>query len=172
MIDYGYCVGLERIEKQDLPQLRRWRNNYQVWKWCRQNDELHDMAHEQWFEKQASDPKISMYKIVTAAGGMVGVCGLTDIDHINRRAEFSLYIGPEHQGKGHAKHALQTLFQHGFDNLNLNLIWGETFAGNPAEKLFHKLGMRKEGVRRQHYYRAGWYVDAILYSLLASEFKK
>lgn len=172
MIDFGYGVGLERIEKADLPQLRKWRNDYRIWKWCRQNDELHEISHERWFERQASDPKISMYKVVTSGNKFVGVCGLTDIDHINRRAEFSLYIGPEHQGNGYAKHCLQTLFHHGFDNMNLNLIWGETLDGNKSEKLFHKLGMRKEGVRRQFYYREGWYSDAILYSLLANEFKK
>ena len=102
---------------------------------------------------------------------LVGVCGLTDINLIHRRAEFSLYIFPEYHRRGYAKDALKALFRHGFDDLNLHSIWGETFDGNPALSLFtDKLGMVYEGTRRQFYFKNGKYVDAHIISLTKEEF--
>jgi RimJ/RimL family protein N-acetyltransferase len=108
---------------------------------------------------------------VMRQGDLVGVCGLTSIDLINQRAEFSLYIGPEYQGLGYGKAALLTLITHGFRVLNLNCIWGETFNKNPAAEMFEELGFKKEGTRRDFYFRDGRFINAHLYSLLRSEWK-
>jgi hypothetical protein len=81
-----------------------------------------------------------------------------------------LYIGPEHQGQGLGEAALQALCDHGFNVLNLNSIWGEAFDGNPAIKMFERVGFKPEGRRRQFYFREGRYIDAILFSLLRDEY--
>ena len=100
----------------------------------------------------------------------VGVCGLTDIDYPNSRAEFSCWISPDFQRFGYATSALKTLFVHGFFDLNLNQIWGETFDKNPALSLFtEKLKMAYDGTRRRFYFRDGEYIDSHLVSLLRSE---
>jgi len=101
---------------------------------------------------------------------LVGVCGLTSIDWVNRRAEFSLYIASEYQGNGYGEAALRLLVEHGFNVLNLNSIWGEAFDGNPAINMFKKVGFIEEGRRRQFYFREGKYIDAILFSLMRSEY--
>lgn len=172
MIDFDHGVELDRIRRDELPKLREWRNDWEIWKWCRQHDLIDEQRHVAWFERQSADPSISMFAIRSGLGALLGVCGLTSIDLTNRHAEFSLYIGPEHQRRGHAKAALLTLFDHGFLNLNLNLIWGETFEGNPAASLFEKIGMQKEGVRRQFYYRNGRYLDATLFSVTRAEWEE
>jgi RimJ/RimL family protein N-acetyltransferase len=110
-----------------------------------------------------------MFSVIAENGDFVGVCGLTSIDHINSRAEFSLYISPSEHGKGHGKAALRTLVDHAFNDLNLNCVWGETFAGNPAAKMFESVGFKKEGERRAFYYRDGEYITASLYSMLRGE---
>jgi RimJ/RimL family protein N-acetyltransferase len=99
----------------------------------------------------------------------IGVCGLTDIDWVNRRAEFSLYIGREWHGKGLGRKALVALLDKGFDELNLNTIWGESFDNNPAQKMFLKVGMKHTGYREAFYYREGAYVHANLYSIRRDE---
>lgn len=99
----------------------------------------------------------------------IGVCGLTSIDMEARKAEFSLYIGPEHQGKGYGSEALKLLLYHGFLNLGLNQIWGETFDKNPAAKMFEELGFKKDGTRRQFYMKSGKLIDCHLYSILRDE---
>lgn len=103
--------------------------------------------------------------------GLYGVAGLTSIDWVNRRAEFSLYINPDCQSKGFGEAALRHLLKHGFEVLNLNLIWGESFDGNPAMRLFSRVGMRPMGVRRQFYFRDGKYLDAYLWDITKAEFE-
>lgn len=177
MIDFGRGVFLARIQQGDLMTMFRWRNSRQIWQWCRQNDILSWHEHEAWFEKQKTDSTLKMYTIYDncdqdeAEQKMVGVCGLTSIDQLNRRAEFSLYIGPGLQEMGFGKKALWTLCQHGFKNLGLNCIWGETFNGNPAARMFEGLGFKHEGTRREFYFRDGEFIDAHIFSVLASEWK-
>lgn len=168
MIDWKHGVTLGPLELHHLSQCHDWRNDYRIWATCRQNDLIAYDDQLEWYEKQRKDPSIRMYAI-WAAETLVGVCGLTSLDPWNRRAEFSLYIGPEHQKRGYAKAALKTLFDHGFRTLGLNLIWGETFDGNPADKLFDELGMRVEGTRREFYFREGKFIDAHLYALLSRD---
>lgn len=169
MIDHGFGVRLGPVDSTHGEMLRAWRNDPRVWATCRQNDLISDRDQRAWFEKQSVDPSIRMYLIYDVNKQPVGVCGLTSIDPWNRRAEFSLYIGPEHQGKGLARSALKTMFTHGFKTLNLHLIWGESFAGNKACELFKKIGMTMEGIRRDFYFRGGRYLDAHLFSVRADE---
>lgn len=163
-------LTLRRITRGDLHRLFRWRNDPRIYHWCRQFAPLHWENHTHWFEKQAVDSTVSFFTVIDDLQP-VGVCGLTSIDLVNRRAEFSLYIGPEFQGNGYALEALQLLFYHGFRELGLNRIWGETFADNPAMNIFtKKLGMEVEGTRREFYFRDGHFIDAHLVSLRASDF--
>ena len=99
------------------------------------------------------------------------MCGLTSIDYINSRAEFSLYIGHSYQRQGFAKDALKALLEVAFNEVNLNGVWGETFEGNHALNLFEKLGMKKEGTRRQFYFKGGKYIDAHLVSITREEWR-
>jgi UDP-4-amino-4,6-dideoxy-N-acetyl-beta-L-altrosamine N-acetyltransferase len=151
--------------------LMKWRNSPEIYKWCRQNDLLTEENHNNWFKNHQTDSKIKMYLIRTKDSTPVGVCGLTDIDLINLRAEFSLYIAPEYQGNGLGKDALKLLLWHSFKSYPLNIIWGETFATNPAINAFEDIGFKKEGVRRDFYWRDGSYLDAILLSIKHHELK-
>lgn len=164
-------VSLKSFNPQvDPQQIFKWRNDPLIFQWCRQYEELNWLNHLEWFSQVQKDPKIKMY-MVYDGGTLVGVCGFTDVDWINRRAEFSLYIGPEFHGDGLGIAALGALLGHGFNALNLNCIWGECFDGNPAMKTFKKLGFKEEGRRRQFYYREGKYIDAILVSILKDEYE-
>lgn len=149
----------------------KWRNMPEIYKWCRQFEPRDWRAHKAWYDSLPNREDVRMYSIANETD-YVGVCGLTDIDMINRSAEFSLYIAPDFQGKGCGKAALKTLCAHGFLALGLQHIFGETFDGNPAAAMFEKVGFTKEGTRRSFYYREGRFIDAHLYSILAKEFRE
>ncbi len=169
-IDFG--LELAPVCRGDLEQLRTWRNDHRVWRYCRQSDLISDVEQDAWFQRQSADPTIKMYVLVRRVDGnrqAVGVCGLTSIDMISRRAELSMYIGPEHHGKGYGREAFRLLFIHGFQNLGLHQIWIETIGRHPADKLFGELGFRPDGVRRDFYFKDGKHVDAHLYSILRPE---
>ena len=169
MIDFKYGVTLNTLDESLMGQLRSWRNNPEIRKWCRQSDLITERDQDNWYVSLSGSGRNRMYAITSGSGKVVGVCGLTDIDWVASRAEFSCYVAPEHQKCGYATAALKTLFLHGFENLNLHIIWGETFEGNPALDLFIKLGMKVEGVRREFYYKGGKYIDATLISIKREE---
>jgi UDP-4-amino-4,6-dideoxy-N-acetyl-beta-L-altrosamine N-acetyltransferase len=164
---------LTRIREKDLSQLYWARNDENIWKWCRQFDVIDETSHKRWFERLSSDRSISMYAIRNEElGEPIGACGLTDIDFINRRAEFSVYIMTAYQKQGNGQKALAALLEKAFNSYNLNIVWGETFDGNPAIRTFEKIGFVREGTRRQFYYRKGEYIDAHLYSISREEWSK
>jgi len=182
MIDYGHGIYLSHTTYNDRNQFFQWRNEYDIWKWCRQNGPISKNLHESyWYSVDNCEDK-KFFSIINKETSniepsekcltLVGCAGLTSIDNVNSRAEFSLYIGPEHHKKGYGKKALKTLIDHAFKYLNLKCVWGETFEGNPALKMFLDIGMSKEGIRRQFYYRDGKYIDCTLVSILRDEWKQ
>ena len=172
MIDFGEIVKLGPIDFIGADKIRSWRNDYSIWKWSRQNDLLLMQNQTDWLNSLPHRGDAKYYSIVSLTNNGVGVCGLSDIDPVSRRAEFSIYIAPNEQGCGYAKPALKTLISHGFNNLGLNTIWGETFTENErASKLFESIGFKLEGVRRSHYFKDGKFTDSKLYSILFDEWK-
>jgi len=167
--EMGLLVGLTA----DIPPtVREWRNNIEIRRWCRQNSVISAIEQENWLKNLHTNPTIKMFGIKSLDNTLVGVCGLTSIDRVNQKAEFSLYIGPEHHGEGYGSHALYLLLQHGFDDQNLNRIWGESFEGNPAQNLFSKSGMRLEGTFKQSYFREGKFIDSMIWAMTREEFNE
>ncbi len=171
VIDYGFGIQLDGIKDDtDILRLFELRNKPEVWKWCRQRGPLHfDQHYTYWVNMLDPKQTHSKFYLIKNKGKIIGCAGFTSIDETNSRAEFSCYIDPLIQGVGFGESTLRTLFTFGFEMLNFNCIWGESFDGNPAMKLFEKIGMKKDGIRRQFYYREGKYIDAHLFSLLHEE---
>lgn len=161
-------IALRALNGCDVAQAYVWRNDPNIRKWCRQHDVISHKQHLAWFDRQDADPTIKMYAI-THQSGLVGVCGLTSIDYINRKAEFSLYIGTEFQRRGFATEALELLIDVGFGAYNLHSIYGEAFAENPAIKMFEKIGFTRSGKNRDAYFRDGRYIDAYIFSILSDD---
>ncbi len=178
MINYKHGVYLDYVSSKDKEQFFHWRNHPDIWHWCRQNGPITYGQHCSYWHLVDGCQDKRFFSIYVKEGylssaestvKLVGCAGLTSIDYINSRAEFSLYIGPEHHKLGYGKKALKTLFDWGFGYLNLNSIWGETFHGNPALKMFLDIGMIKDGIRRNFYYRSGRYVNCTLVSVMRDE---
>lgn len=170
MIDYGYGVQLGALEHGHVERIRKWRNDAKIYKWTRQFEPITHMHHMKWYESLCGDPsrKMMLVSKKDAAGGelVLGVAGLTDVDYVNRHAEFSLYIDPKQQRKGYGEAALKTLFDYGFRVLNLNKIYGETFSNNvDAIACFRKIGMDLVGTRSSHYFRDGEWLNAIMFEI-------
>ena len=147
-------------------QAREWRNHPEIYRWCRQNTLISEREHQDWLLKIHEDPTIKMFGI-RIQREYVGVCGFTSIDHRNRSAEFSLYVGTEYQRKGFGKSALNFLVDHGFNEFNFHRIWGEVLDGNPAMAMFRELKFEIEGTQKSKYFKNGCYNDAHFIARLA-----
>src|SRR5678815_5204824 len=90
MISYN---GLKVYLGPEIPEkAMEWRNDKRIWKWCRQHTLLTIEQHLGWMRSLQTAPHkmFAIHDLITKKP--VGACGLTDIDHMNQKAEFSLYI--------------------------------------------------------------------------------
>lgn len=105
-----------------------------------------------------------------AEGCLCGCVGLGR-DEEHHHAELGYWIGVRWWGRGYATEAARLVIAWGFAHLRLHRITARHFASNPASgRVLEKLGMRREGLLREHYFKEGrGFEDAVLYGLLLGD---
>jgi RimJ/RimL family protein N-acetyltransferase len=99
---------------------------------------------------------------------LIGACGLT-IERDHDRAELGYWIGKPYWGNGYATEAAAALVRYAFAS-GLNRVMARHFRGNVASgRVMQKIGMRQEGVMRQHIRRWGQLEDIVIYAVLAGD---
>jgi [ribosomal protein S5]-alanine N-acetyltransferase len=99
-----------------------------------------------------------------------GIGLVSNLEH--HHAELGYWLGVPFWGKGYCTEAAQAVVSFGFEVLNLHRIHAGHFSSNPASgRVLRKLGMKHEGVLRQHICKWGDYIDVETYALLASEYE-
>jgi diamine N-acetyltransferase len=113
--------------------------------------------------------------IELTSGKPVGMLSVVDIDRVNRRAEPARFLIGEPgavRGLPVAVEAMKLLYEFIFDELGLHRIHGTVAANNNLMVKWQKsLGMKEEGILRQHYFMGGEYRDAICLGLLEDEYR-
>lgn len=101
----------------------------------------------------------------------IGNVGLHGIDWIHRVAELGIIIGEsQYWGQGLAAEAIRLICRHGFAQLQLNRIeLGVLETHHAAIRLYEKMGFQREGLKRNHIYKHGQYVNVVLMGMLKGE---
>jgi len=168
----GKHVSLYAVEKEDLKQLRDWRNNPDFRKHFREYRELNMAQQEKWFEEQVvKDNTTLMFSIRRNEDKeLLGCCGYVYINWVHRHADISLYIGWEDayiDGEGYAEESCQLLLDYGFKELCLNKVWTEIYEFDGKKKaLYDKFGFQQDGLLRQNYWYDDKWWDSRILSLL------
>ena len=106
---------------------------------------------------------------VRDTGQVVGAVGLT-IDAENENAELGYWVAKPKWGRGYASEAARAIVDFGFHQLGLNRIFAHHMLKNPASgRVMEKIGMRKEGVLREHVKKWGRFEDIAVYGILARD---
>lgn len=101
---------------------------------------------------------------------LIGAIGI-QLEMQHKLGEMGYWIGEPHWNKGYCSEAAQATIRFGFENLNLNRIFAQTFKDNKAsERILQKCGMQYEGYLRQHIKKLNRYEDVVIYAILRSEF--
>jgi len=104
-----------------------------------------------------------------AAGALVGAIGL-EVAAAHARGELGYWVALPCWGRGYATEAARELLAFGFDALGLNRIQAQYMTRNPASgRVLEKLGMRREGVHRQHVRRWDRFEDVAVCALLRAD---
>ncbi|HWL53502.1 MAG TPA: GNAT family N-acetyltransferase [Chthoniobacteraceae bacterium] len=103
-------------------------------------------------------------------GELYGCVGF-GCENEHRRAELGYWIGLPYWGRGYATEAARKIVAYGFAIWKLHRITAHHFVSNPASgRVLEKLGMKREGLLREHFYKPGQgFRDAYLYGLLVRD---
>lgn len=115
--------------------------------------------------------RIQIYSILSKEiGTLIGIINIS-LRKEYERGELAYWIGKPYWGKGYGTEAAKEAIRIGFEERGLNRIFAASFTDNPASfRIMEKIGMRHEGVLRQHVMKEGKYKDLTYYSVLKSEF--
>ncbi|MBL7164571.1 MAG: GNAT family N-acetyltransferase [Anaerolineales bacterium] len=174
---YGKGIRLRAIEKDDLPLFVEWLNDPEVRHGLMIYLPLSQAEEQRWFEAMLKRPQEEhplMIEIEEQEQWIpIGNCGLFDINWRVRSAEVGIVIGEKsYWNQGHGTKAMRLLLRHGFKTLNLNRIFLRVYEHNSrAARAYEKTGFVHEGRMRQAHFHEGQYLDAIIMSVLRSEWQ-
>lgn len=162
-------VSFRQLEREDLTQLRDWRNSLEIRSRTREFKPLNMLDQEKWFSSYAND---NIMFAIEAEGVLIGVCGLTHINWKNRSAEWSWYIGDSnYKSKGLGRHILYLLCEYCFMELGLHRFWAEIYViddNNPIS-MYEHWGFKLDGTIRDTYWWCGQWHPSVFMSMLDTE---
>jgi len=131
-----------------------------------------EMAHA-YIVNTIDNPTIKVFAIcLNNTNQHVGNISLQQISAKNQSAEFAILIGdPSVYGRGIGYEAGQLLLEYAFTTLKLHRIHCGTHIENIGmQRLALKLGMIKEGIRRDALFKNNQFADIVEYGLLYDDY--
>jgi RimJ/RimL family protein N-acetyltransferase len=172
----GERVELRRHARENYRLYGEWYGDPEIWRltsWAA--SPLSPSAVERLFEDRELSTTDDSFAIhLKDEERPIGVVSLMNISEANDSAELSVIVGhPEDRHHGYGAEAIDTILRYGFEELRLNRVGLSVFEFNEdAISTYEKLGFRKEGCLRQALKRGGAFHDAILMSVLGSEWRQ
>ncbi len=133
-----------------------------------------DGVAEEWISTHAEafehEQGVSLAIELLPDGPLIGAIGL--MLHLKHEwAELGYWIGVPYWNRGYCTEAAREVLRYGFQEMGLNRIQARYMPKNPASgRVMEKIGMQREGVLRQSLKRFGEIEDAVMYSILRSEY--
>lgn len=167
----GEFVSLRPLAVADAAMTLAWRQGVRA---------VHLNATPPSVERQAkwiASRPISEYNFIIELkdGRSVGMVSLTGINTIHRHAEPGRFlIGDEEAVRGvpAAVEAMKLVYELAFDKLELQRVHGSVASDNTFMIKWQKfMGMTEEGRLRNHFFMNGKFQDAVLFGMLAEEYR-
>ncbi len=126
---------------------------------------------EEWFNRQNQDDKSIVLAIETKEEKFIGNLGLTQIDWIARKAMGGIIIGESKEwNKGYATETGKLLINYSFNALNLEKVYVYIILENKGSiKVAEKLGFKREGLLKNHFFKNGLYHDVSIMSVFKKD---
>lgn len=173
----GKKIYLRPLEKKDInAKYLNWINDEKLSSYL----EVHRFPNtirdlEQYYTNGKNSKNIVLFAICLKKNHKhIGNCSLTNIDWINRRAQYGRIIGIKNRNfKGLGSEAMELLKEYAFNKINLNSIWTGVNEKNIASiKSNIKSGMKKIGVFPEAVFYNGKLVNMIMFCITKKEFEK
>lgn len=119
----------------------------------------------------------SLECLIIFRGNLVGMCSLSKIVHLLRKAEIGYWIAKDYEGHGIVTQSCKGLMTHAFETLNLNRLAlkfkhvSNNHENVRSRRVADRLGFTQEGILRQDGMTKGQLMDMVMCSLLAEEWQ-
>jgi ribosomal-protein-serine acetyltransferase len=114
----------------------------------------------------------SMPVCIICKNEIVGGTGFGTINWDYKTTEIGYWLAKKHEGKGIVTKCCRKLLDYAFDELGLNRIVLKCVPENHKSRAIpERLGFVNEGVERQGGFHHGEFVDFVIYSMLAKDWK-
>lgn len=166
----------ERIAVEHAPRLFQWRSNEEVMRYIARPKpktmaDVVDLIHRNNDLIAKNEGLVWMLKLKDR-GEYCGNILLWQLSKENHRAEVGYMLGPEFWRRGLVSEALQEVLRYAFQELYLHSIEANVDPRNEAScKLLEKTGFTREAFFRQNLLWEGEFLDTVIYSLLAVDWK-
>lgn len=124
-----------------------------------------------WYgSRSEQDDRLDLAVTDRATGEVVGEVVLYDWNPTSRRCAFRTLIGPAGRGRGLGTEATRLIVGYGFEQVGLHRIQLDVYPHNHrARRVYEKVGIVEEGVRRHAQLRDGVWLDELVMSILSHE---
>ena len=166
-------VTIRKITEADTAKIVKWRNAPSVVEHFIYRTPLTEEAHLNWFHNRIETGDVVQF-IICDGENEVGSVYLRDIDPVNKKCEYGIFIGEEScRGRGVGSAAARLALDYAFEELKLNRVFLRVFADNPrAIKSYENAGFKKEGVFRDDVIIDGTGYDMVFMGILRKKKKK
>ena len=127
------------------------------------------------YYKKSKPPNTVMFAVCNKEDNRyVGNARISQIDWQHRTCTYGRLIGDlNFRGKGIGTEILVLMLRYAFRNLGMNRVYTHIFSDNTASiRSNENVGMKREGLLRQAFYKTGVYKDAIILSMLREEYDR
>ena len=170
----GELVTLRAIEREDVPDLHTWGQEYATWP----EGSYHPYAPRSLAESLAKFDAREGYRSTDSSvdfamdvdDALVGSICLWGLDAFNRRAHLGITVGTPYRGKGYGTDACRVLVRYAFVDRGLHRVQLEVLANNAAAvRAYEKAGFVRDGVLREAAWVRGELIDEVVMSVLSTD---
>jgi ribosomal-protein-alanine N-acetyltransferase len=129
-------------------------------------------AYVEWVTAARERGERLEFLIVGPDGGPIGVTGLSELSHRDRRAVIGTWLGRRHWGTGANRESKAMVTRLAFEALGLTRLGAYADVENPrSQAALAAIGFEREGVLRSWHRHGDRVRDVVLYSLLADQWR-
>lgn len=165
-------ASIRPITEADTDKIVRWRNAPSVMEHFIYRTPLTAEGHLNWYRSRVQTGEVAQFMITdNETGEEVGSVYLRDIDPVNKKCEYGVFIGEDScRGKGIGSAAAKLALEYAFEELGLNRVFLRVFADNTrAIKSYENAGFKYEGTFREDVIIDGTGCDMVFMGILRAD---
>lgn len=165
LLETGDAEELQALIDANRDRLARWMG------WAAREDLEATRAFIALTRRQIADDD-GFQTAIVVGDRIAGMVGFHGVDWTHRKTSLGYWLGAEHEGRGLMTLAVRALVDHAFGAWQLNRVEIRAAPENArSQAVAERLGFTREGTLRETDRVGDGYVDSVVFSMLAREWR-